>query len=341
MNAFLYLRKYSFQIVLASAWGVFLIFLIPPVLPTETVLKFKAPEIESRFGIIKNNFTKTLKAGDQGRRVEEFYVTPFVTIIEFWQFEKNEDGQIKLLQPPNESVRFEYINVMAVAIILIVTSFTALFIKVMQKPASTSSSPSTEAFIHQLDNSVDQALLIEVRNAWLTAQRFYGGSLYLLVSGVLMAFVGMGVFVFTITDPEKNSNVWKYVFAALRPFGLLIFIEAIAWFLLRQYRSSTEDFKNFHRIYLRRSNYLIARKALAEINSFEKSRTIAKELLSEDLSGRLSEGQTTEAIEAMRMDENNPVFKVLTDALSRVAGKEKSENKDGKEKEKGKAKGSD
>ncbi|MDR5776300.1 MULTISPECIES: hypothetical protein [unclassified Caballeronia] len=167
--------------------------------------------------------------------------------------------------------------------------------KEVRRPASTS-----HIFGHELDDSVDQALLTEAKNAWSTAQRFYGSSLYLLVSGVAMAFLGMVVFVYTITDPAKTGGAWEYAFAALRPFELLIFIEAIAWFLLRQYRSLTEDFKKLHRIYLRRSNYMIARRALVEIKSFEKSRTIAKELLSEDLSGRLFEGQSTEAIDHAR-----------------------------------------
>jgi len=194
-------------------------------------------------------------------------------------------------------------------------------VPVQQKSRASFEMPHAEV-------TVEDALLIEAKNAWLTAQRFYGNSIYLLVSGVFMAFVGMGIFVFTVKDiPPESKGSWPYyVFATIRPFGLLIFIEAIAWFLLRQYRSSSEDFKIFHRIYLRRSNYFIARKAFSEISSLEKSRKIAQELLSEDLSGRLSVGQTTEAIEAMKMDENNPVFKLLSDALARATGKIKDES---------------
>ena len=53
-------------------------------------------------------------------------------------------------------------------------------------------------------------------------------------------------------------DIWTYLTFSIRPAGALIFIEAIAWFLLRQYRALIEDYKIFHRMYLKRANYLIA-----------------------------------------------------------------------------------
>src|SRR4051794_9123339 len=80
-------------------------------------------------------------------------------------------------------------------------------------------------------------------------------STVLLVSGIVMAFVGIAVFASFIPDenpvrrlesvavapvlpaPSTESvwtNVFQYASHALRPLGMLIFIEAVAWFLLRQ-----------------------------------------------------------------------------------------------------------
>ncbi|MCX4150175.1 MULTISPECIES: hypothetical protein [Paraburkholderia] len=183
-----------------------------------------------------------------------------------------------------------------------------------------------------VDGTTEGALRVEMKNSWLTAQRSYNGSLYLLVAGVLMAFVGIGAFIGTVPDfatflngetPALKGHWEAYAIASIRPFGLLVFLEAIAWFLLRQYRSSTEDFKAFYRVYLKRSNYFVARKAYAEMETTEKSLLLGAALLSEDLSGRLAVGQTTEAIEAMKVDDANPVFSILSDAVGRIRGKEK------------------
>jgi len=103
-------------------------------------------------------------------------------------------------------------------------------------------------------------------------------------------------------SPEQFASVVKEVLApvsfkdvlsehfarALRPFGILIFIEGIAWFLLRQYRSLMEDYKAFNRGYIRRVNTLVAYKLLLE-NPKPTTATTAfiGALFSEDLSGRL------------------------------------------------------
>lgn len=218
------------------------------------------------------------------------------------------------LTPHFEAERFAVIATIALVIIGSVAFFFA------------NSSKKWDFEIPEVGGSLDSALRVEMKNAWISAQRFYSGSLYLLMVGVVMAFVGMGAFFSALPDfstfaaLEKASPThWEsYAVASIRPFGLLVFIEAIAWFFLRQYRSSTEDFKAFHRIYLRRSNYFAARKAYAELETTEKSQLMAAALLSEDLSGRLTKGQSTESIEAMKIDDNNPIFNILNGAMGRL-----------------------
>lgn len=50
----------------------------------------------------------------------------------------------------------------------------------------------------------------------------------------------------------------------MRPFGIMIFIEALAIFFLRQYKSSLNDYKYYNNIYLKRANYVTALKLLKE-----------------------------------------------------------------------------
>ncbi|GBH27896.1 hypothetical protein BvRS1_49450 [Burkholderia vietnamiensis] len=232
----------------------------------------------------------------------------------------------------------------AAALLLIIFASTSFLSKNLSRPNNLTPAERQWRFeLPELDCSPDAALRVEMKNAWIAANRFYNGALYLLAAGVFMAFVGMVAFFFTLPDYGSVDAViagvggkdqWQaYALRSLRPFGLLVFIEAIAWFLLRQYRAATEDFKAFNRIYLRRSNYFVARKAYAESSGAEKSLLIGAALLAEDLSSRLSAGQTTETIEAMKVDDTNPVFNLLQGAVGRVAPNEKNgDDKKGEDK---------
>jgi hypothetical protein len=178
------------------------------------------------------------------------------------------------------------------------------------------------------------------------ANAIYGRSTLLLTVGVLMAFIGIGVFYFSLppvpsvpryeelsapfvaqpntvqkfTAPSDVfwSSVAPSLPRVLRSTGVLIFIEAIAWFLLRQYRSLIEDFKQFTRLYLKRANYLAAFVLLSDPDSTPESRVLAAALIQEDLSGVLRSGETLEAIEKEKIDDKNPIFTVLSTGLTRL-----------------------
>src|SRR6185437_1379455 len=108
--------------------------------------------------------------------------------------------------------------------------------------------------------------------------------------------------------------------------GVLVSIEAIAWFLLRQYRALVEDYKAFHRIYMRRRTFLVAYKLFEGGEAGEGEKTLVLAMLADDWTGKLSAGQTTESIEANKLLEANPFSALigrLADLLSplRSAGK--------------------
>lgn len=221
-------------------------------------------------------------------------------------------------------LRPERIFVVIVAAIILIGSATFVLFNVAKDETG---SQQWNLKLPSISAPTEDALLVEMNNAWFTARRFYNWSLYLLGSGVAMAFIGMAVFILTIPsrevvlqDLQSPEIDWKiYLIVTIRPLGVLIFMEAIAWFLLRQYRSTTEDFKTFHKIYLRRSNYFSACKALADLEPKERAALLGSALLAEDLSGRLTNGQSTEGIESMKIDEANPVFDVLSKLTAHFA----------------------
>jgi hypothetical protein len=135
-----------------------------------------------------------------------------------------------------------------------------------------------------------------------------------------MAFIGIGVFWVSLpTLPiDAKLTIVSYLPLAIRPIGMLLFVEAIAWFLLRQYRALIEDYKSFNRVYLRRVNLLAALKIATESVSYP--RPVVTALLTDNVTGRLGRGETTEWADAMRHIGANPADQLL-ELLTAVATK--------------------
>jgi hypothetical protein len=136
-------------------------------------------------------------------------------------------------------------------------------------------------------------------------------SLYLLSFGILMAFIGMGIFYITLPQTNSINDINSFILSIIKPLFILLFIEAIAWFLLKQYRNLMEDFKHFYKIYLKRSNYKLSYYLLKKINdnndnlNKNKYEILINSLLSEDLSGKLYSGETTESLENKKINDEN------------------------------------
>jgi hypothetical protein len=111
---------------------------------------------------------------------------------------------------------------------------------------------------------------------------------------------------------------------------MLLFIEAIAWFLLRQHRVLIEDYKSFYRLYIRRTNYLTVLKLVAESTDASHKGLLINALLIEDLSGRLRQGETTEGLEDQKLTDRNfaeLALNSVTDLAGRAISKEKAAGK--------------
>ena len=126
-----------------------------------------------------------------------------------------------------------------------------------------------------------------------------------------MAFIGVSIFYVTLPETQKDEVLMAYLPKVVRPTGVLIFVEAIAWFLLRQYRALVEDYKWFYRLYLKRANYLAALRILQKDPVRPEDAFVAISLVHEDMSGRLKQGETTESLEALKVPEDGPVTEIL------------------------------
>ena len=157
-----------------------------------------------------------------------------------------------------------------------------------------------------------------VTGALRRAEDLYSRSTLLLAAGIVMAFVGVLSFYATLPEYSGSETPSEYLPKAIRPTGILIFVESIAWFLLRQYRALIEDYKSFHLLYLKRVNQLAAYHMLSQETVRHEELLLAVSLLHEDLSGRLQQGETTEALEAAKIPDSNPVFSLLDSIVKRI-----------------------
>jgi hypothetical protein len=99
---------------------------------------------------------------------------------------------------------------------------------------------------------------------------------------------------------------------------IFIFMETIAWFLLRQYRALIEDYKYFYRIYLKRLNYLNSYSMLKGRNLSEAAETlVSASMLQEDLSGRMRKGEELESSAQMQYAEHS--FSSIADFIERLS----------------------
>jgi hypothetical protein len=169
----------------------------------------------------------------------------------------------------------------------------------------------------------------EVDSAARRADALFIRSTLLLAGGIIMAFIGVGIFYVTLPETKGDQTLLLYWPKVVRPTGVLIFVEAISWFLLRQYRALVEDYKWFYRLYLKRANYLAALRILDTKNVRAEDAFVAVSLIREDYSGRLRAGETTESIETLKLPEESPITEALR-AFSSIKDKIKPEKPKGK-----------
>jgi hypothetical protein len=128
-----------------------------------------------------------------------------------------------------------------------------------------------------------EALLLEdLRRTASRAAFFESRALALLVVGIAAAICGVAGAVYLalrLPPPAAAADTVDLV-SKLGPVGMLIFVEAVAWFLLRQYRAHVDDFKTTHCIGARRLDFLMALRLLRSRDA-EQVKPLVEALLRE------------------------------------------------------------
>lgn len=141
---------------------------------------------------------------------------------------------------------------------------------------------------------------------------------YLLV-GVLIAFLGL-VFFYTQTRSLLELHDLTIILSNLAPrFGVLFFVEVIAFFFLRQYRVAMDEFKYFEAIKRNREETLVLIQLAKQKVAGLSLKDIWDKCSFYSNPGKLNVGETTELIESKKLDKNElELVEKFIDVLSRA-----------------------
>jgi len=106
---------------------------------------------------------------------------------------------------------------------------------------------------YSLDNILESVLFDEVSKAEKKSLELYNRSTLMLILGLLVAIAGIVVFYLTLPEYNNGIEPKNYLALTIRPALILVFVQTISFYLLKQYRSLINDFKHFHQDYSKKS----------------------------------------------------------------------------------------
>lgn len=169
------------------------------------------------------------------------------------------------------------------------------------------SSPATTLFSYYAANS-----------RRLSQSIYSRAGVYLMV-GVIIAFSGL-VFFYSQTvnsAPITNEGIARLISLAPK-FGILFFIEFVALFFLRQYRSAMDEFRYYEAIKRNREETLaLIRMAVDSGKTFDPIDLVKNESFFSK-AGVLEKGQSTDIIESRKLEKNElEILEKVVDLVSR------------------------
>jgi hypothetical protein len=152
-----------------------------------------------------------------------------------------------------------------------------------------------------------EAVLAEsAANASIIASRMERRINTHLILGLFIGLVGLGVWFLSFNFPPsfEPESYEKLLREMLPRLTILIFIELLAGFFLRQYRIGVEDFKYFLDVQRRLAGRHVAFLLVQSLNDQAATKTFVDALLSQQSDTRLAANETTTTLEAAKSEQN-------------------------------------
>jgi AraC-like DNA-binding protein len=155
-------------------------------------------------------------------------------------------------------------------------------------------------------DNIEKSFGLYIQRSQIAAQTALRRPNALLFVGTIIAVAGLIFYVVTQTRLENNlsESFWATMLNLSPRLLMLLFIQVLAGFFLRQYRASMEDFRYYESVLRHREAQYLSYTLRKQLDDKKALLRFADEILKEVQFGILSHGQTTVAIEAQRTEEN-------------------------------------
>jgi len=164
---------------------------------------------------------------------------------------------------------------------------------------------------YHFDNILESILYSDTIKSERKSMELYNRSTLMLVLGLLVAIAGIVVFYFTLPDYTGLKSSSEYIALTIRPSLVLIFIQSISFYLLKQYRNLINDYKYFYNEYLKKSKIFTAYQLMQSENLNNTEMKVIDSLLS-----------NTSDIKTIETDEedvsNQKIIEILKTLLDRL-----------------------
>lgn len=177
-----------------------------------------------------------------------------------------------------------------------------------------------------LDNLIAQQTSLEPSEVFLTkltlssrqlAKSIYSRSGVYLLIGVLIAFSGL-VFFYLQTTITNRPDATSLLIALAPNFGILFFIEFIALFFLKQYKSAMDEFRYYESLQRSREETLALVKLIKESGEILNIYELIEKCGFRSTSEKLETGQTTELLESKKLNKDEAeIFSKILDIVGK------------------------
>jgi hypothetical protein len=164
---------------------------------------------------------------------------------------------------------------------------------------------------YKFDNILQSVLYVDTIKAEKRSLELYNRSTLMLILGLLIAVVGILIFYFTLPEFNHTEKATEYIALVIRPTFILLFVQSISIFLLRQYRSLINDYKYFHNDYLKKSKTFVTYQLMQNENISEIEMKLIDNLLTNETTFKDSNDETPNFPEEKFMD----IIKILVEKV--------------------------
>jgi hypothetical protein len=169
------------------------------------------------------------------------------------------------------------------------------------------------------EDTADALLASNVATSRRIANNIYTRAGVYLLIGVLIAFSGLAFFYTQTARLTTQEGGFGLLMTIAPRFGILFFIELVAFFFLKQYRSAMDEFRYYEAIKRNREETLALIRLATERSEAFPIFDLVKYSQYYSTAGKLAPGESTELLETKKMNKDEAeIFEKIIDAVTQL-----------------------